>query len=312
MRKNKIMYIFLLTFAFIFLVALKSPRIYAQTEKQAELAANIPGAYDIRLFGFSAPNAIIRAQSTRVFARTFSDNDGYFNFENLLLSDQAREICIDTLDSEKRISFPLCLTAPLPDSQKEIGPVLLPPTLSLSNKEIWQDKSSFALGKTIPESDVFVSFFTDTKKTLSLRVIFTAEKFLRPSAQASDLPILKTRSDANGNFSFSLPTANAIGYRLFAKTFFENSFTPKSQTLTYSLRTYLEYFLLFILPRLIIFAICFAALTYLAIMEYKTKKGRAFLTLFIEKKLKPSEVRLYLKLQRLQYNFRDWLKKHHM
>jgi hypothetical protein len=309
MTKNKLIYInILLVYLFISAISKPGQAKGVYTERQTVVSATIPGTFELRIFGYSAPFSLVQLQSVRVFAQTSTDKDGYFIFNKILMSQEAKELCLYTLDSEKRSGFPLCISAPLSDYNGEIGPLILPPTISLSNKVIWQDKTSYATGRTIPSSDVVISFFDRKPENLAQVMQNKLTAFLFPRVEASDLPKLVVKSDDKGLYSFTLPTTYTNSYRLFAKTVFDNTFSHKSQTLSFSIHSLLEYFLLYILPKIILYSILTGILAYIIITEYRTHRIYAWVKDVNDRKLKLSAVMLIPLFQRLWCSYQVYLK----
>lgn len=276
-----------------------------QTGAKATIAAKIPSKVDIRLYGYTAPNALVQAASVRIFAQVSSDRTGYFLIDPLPVSTEAKEICLTTIDSEARSGFPLCIGLEDIDKPTEIGPLLLSPTLSISGNNFiqMQQKQSQATGVTLPDTDIEISFSNNGSNYMTdnlFRII--------PQANAIDIARITTKTDKYGSFSINLPTTKPLTYRLFARAFYLNSPTPKSQTLTYFVSSYTNYWLINIFPRWIIVFIFIFTLTILAWYERKTKKGRLAWNQFNETRLRPWQVMTSLKLRRIWYNFQARLK----
>lgn len=298
---------------FLYLSISWFPPVAEAVEKSGEtkVTANIPAAASLRVFGYTAPNTIVQAEGYRVFAQVASDKDGYFLIEELPISSQAQEICLATIDSERRVGFPLCIGVPTTATvSADIGPLLLSPTISLSKGTIWQNQMLSAEGVTIPNSKVAFSFFEVAKVTLGQKLTNVFSHILTPQAEAASLPQVLTTSNKKGAFSISLPTFKAKGYRLFVKTFYQESPTPKSQTLSYNVGSSEEYFKRYILPKLLLALIILVVSSWLVLQEVKTKKIRIYLAYFNEKKLLPSAVRTHLRLRRLWYNLRQYWQSH--
>lgn len=267
---------------------------------KSEIKANIPAKTYIRLFGYTSANTTVHALGVRTFGQTLSDKTGYFIFYELPVAAEAKELCVSAIDSEKRVSFPLCIEIPETDKPSEIGPILLAPTISISEKAIWEGEKAFATGFTIPETEVKISFF-DVQEKGSLSSIY----IWPPQALAAEVPIFTTTSSDKGEFSFTLPTANPGDFRLFVKAVYNKMPTPKSQTLAFSIGAFINYWLQKILPILLWLLLLILLLAVLIIWEYKTKRIRKWLRRFNEKRLKPFAVRLNLKYRRLFYNLRE-------
>lgn len=299
-------YLYLTTISlYLFISSITSVEA-AESGAKATVKANIPEKTNLRLFGYTAANAIVQVTGLRVFAQTSSDRTGYFAIDYLPLSYEAKEICATTIDSEKRSGFPLCISLPNTNKPTEIGPVLLSPTLSLSKGKILQKDEAYASGFTIPSSKITISFFEVPKNNLAERIENYIAKIILPTAEAADLPLLTAQSDRKGAYSINLPTSKAIGYRLWTKAFYKETPTPKSLTLAYRIDSYTQFWLINVLPKLIFLLLLLACIYFTIIKEVKKGYARSYISYFSEKKLKPFVVRRRLQLRRLSYNFQEW------
>lgn len=303
-------YLYLITTLIFLTISFSSPAAAAyQSGAGTQVKASIPQKVDIRIFGYTAPNSLVQATSVRVFAQVSSDKTGYFLIDPLPISIEAREICLTTIDSSQRYGFPLCVSLPETDKPTEIGPLLLSPTISLTSAKLVQKQAlqSQAAGQTLPGSLVEIYFF-DNAGDGSVTGKITS--FLIPPVEAKSIPKLTTKTDKNGNFSISLPTNKVVAYRLFAKAFYEDLPTPKSQTLVFTVSSYINWWLVNILPKIILLALMLAALAMLAWYEAKTKKLRILFARISERQLKPFGVRTRLTFRRIWYNFRGYWRSH--
>lgn len=291
----KYIYLFILL---IYLSISPSPLLAKESGGKTEVKAEIPAKRYIRIFGYTSPYSLVQANGVRVFAQTTSDRSGYFLIDKLPLSLDAEEICLVTLDSQRRTGFPLCLPITTEEVENEYGPLLLSPTFSLSKGFFWQNGKETGKGMTIPNSRVLVSLFEAGNTYISLVT----------AAQAADRSSVTVTSDAKGAFEIKLPSGRATLYRLFAIAFRQEAPTLKSQTLSYSVASNLDYWLRYILPKLIIFFIIMTAFIFAISKEYRTNCMRRRLLLFNETKLQPFLVRKSLALRRLWYNLRQYLK----
>jgi len=302
---NRHKYLCLITALILLFISTPADIWAAQSGRKTQVQATIPARYSIRLFGYTAPNAIVQASGVRTFAQVSSDNKGYFLIDPLPVAAEAKEICVTTIDAERRAGFPFCINLPDTDKPTEIGPVLLSPTLSLSAGSFWQNQVAGASGQTIPDAEIAISFFeTPIKPSASLALA----KIFNMEVEAAGIPLLSTTSDSKGNFSVNLPSFKASGYRLFAKAFYGKSPTHKSQTLNFMVNPYSEYWWKYIVPKIILCLIFLLLLGFLVYWESKTKRLRLAFAVVNEKRLKPFGIKLHLKLQRLTYNLQDYLR----
>jgi hypothetical protein len=202
------------------------------------------------LFGYSSPQAQVTLDGMGVFDQTQADYRGYFEFVNRFSPFSPREACLTAKDQFGRLSAPVCLPAFPTDKNVTIGPVVMPPTLSLDKSDYYVGDEVILSGQTIPNSDVNLSMFTkDGGKTTGVETagLPTARRYSRAltggksrqaplfslikPAQAFTLPELSSKSDTKGNFSIALPSASNKNYRFFTRTNFLQELSPRSLTL---------------------------------------------------------------------------------
>jgi hypothetical protein len=230
--------IYLLFFAFSFFLLKNSlydqPPVVSSVlgtksvSSEVDLSASV-GENRFSLFGYTSPYGLVTFEGVGVFDQTYADKQGYFEFKNRFSPTSPREACLSVKDQFGRVSTPVCL--PSFSSQKNInvGPIIMPPTLSLNNPQAGSDyyvgDEVILSGQTIPNSQVNLSVFAGEQKGLSLI----------KSAEAFSLPKFDSNSDAEGNFSVTLPSSAVKNYRLFAQTDYNNSQSPKSLTLNFNI-----------------------------------------------------------------------------
>jgi hypothetical protein len=226
------------------------------------------GEYRFNLFGYSSPDALITFSGMGIADQTYADSGGYFEFKNRFSPFSPREACLTTQDQLGRLTTPVCLP-PFPTKYDvSIGPVIMPPTLSLDKNDYWVGDEVVVAGQTIPNTDVNLSLFTKDSRRLitnlhgvkkmvggasekvpreadfrSDRKSLAAEevherqnlpfffRLIKP-VEAFSFPALQTKSDDRGNFSLALPSTSAKSYRLFTQASFQNETSARSTTLT--------------------------------------------------------------------------------
>ena len=208
--------------------------------KIVSVRASIPGT-SVTIFGYTSPTARVELSSPKAFAVTYSDNKGYFIFNQILLPKHPQDLCLSSFDDANRSNNPVCLPEPPDNSQTDIGPVLLSPTISLDLK------GNFASGQSIPNSHIKIFFHEQENKKIS----FTK------SAHAMTLPVLEIDTDNRGNYSINLADNARSAYRLFSTTPFLDNDSPKSNTLFYGQIYFQWYWLLLFIVLLAGFLITF-------------------------------------------------------
>ena len=218
------------------------------------------GENRVTIYGYTSPKSRVELSSPKVFAVTYSDLEGYFEFDKTLLPKNPSDLCLISLDNNQRSTSPICIPPPPPyNYHTDIGPILLPPTISIENSQIDPNSTVITSGQAIPNSTVIVNFY---------KIDNTALSFPK-QIEAYSLPSITATSDSSGNFSLNLPTAYSSDYRLYASAKFNDNYSPKSNTLIYFLPSFFSLFLqqypflFFLLPLFIITLIVFFLLLYL-------------------------------------------------
>lgn len=278
-----------------------------QRSGKTEIYANIIAIAHFRVYGYTAPYSQVHVESVRVFGKTVSDIDGYFEFEKLPVSEEAKEVCLITIDGEKRTGFPVCVVIPERNSTDEIGPIILSPTLSVSNNLLWEGDQARASGRTIPGATVIVSYFESPADSLSVFFDRIMAQVLPRVALAKQVPLLTVPSDRKGNFSVNLPSSKVAFYRIFSKAIYnKESPSPKSTTLTFLVGSFWSFWIRFILPKLLLLLIALIITGFATYYEAKNRKVRAWLYHVNETRLAPFGVKIRLKLRRIWYNYQDY------
>jgi len=195
------------------------------------------GENRLTIYGYTSPDSRVELSNSKVFSVTYSDSTGYFLFDKILLPKiNLSDLCLTSSDNNSRQTTPTCFPPPpTTNYQTDIGPILLPPTISLEEDNINPNSTVVTSGQAIPNSQVSLSFY---------KVSDSAQAFsLVKKVSAYSLPSVTATTDDQGNFSLNLPTAYASNYRLYASTKFKNNYSPKSNTLVYILPSLLYLFL---------------------------------------------------------------------
>ncbi len=188
------------------------------------------GEYRFSLFGYSSPGALVTIEGMGIYDQTYANSEGYFEFKNRFSPLSPREACLTAQDQFGRISSPACLP-PFPTRYNvTIGPVILPPTISLDKLDYFIGDKVVVSGQTIPDKEIDFSLFIDEKKSI---VSYLA--FLVKPVEALTFPKLETKADKKGNFSLSFPSSKSDFFRLFARVNYQKETSPKSITLNFKI-----------------------------------------------------------------------------
>jgi len=250
-----------LFFLLFFLFPSPSLALDLSLDRPVTVSASI-GQNHVTINGYTSPGSKVELSSSRVFSLTYSESDGYFQFDRVLLPKNPSDLCLTSTDDNYRQSYPVCIAAPpATNYQTDIGPILLSPTLSLDSDKITPLETVIASGQSIPNSTVNIYFYQVTNNAFI---------FPKP-AQAFSLPTFSTISDSSGNYSFNLPTAHSSNYRLYAAAVFNDFNSAKSNTLIYVLPSLFWLFWLensWLIISLLIFIITLSLFFYLLYQTY--------------------------------------------
>lgn len=172
------------------------------------------GEYHFTLFGYTSPKALVTFQGAGIYDQTYADSKGYFQFSNRFSPFSPHEACITAQDQFGRLSKATCLPPFPTDYNVEIGPIILPPTLSLNKGQYFVGDNVVLSGQSVPNKEVVLSFFTEDKTGID-KYIGKLNPF--KIVQAYSLPKIKIRANKFGNYSIQLPSTSKTRYRFFTQ-----------------------------------------------------------------------------------------------
>lgn len=232
-----------------------------ETSASVSVSASI-GQNEVTIYGYTSPKSKVELTGINIYSLDYSDTNGYFEFNKIVLPKNPSEICLQSKDNSDRSSAIHCLPPPpATNYHTDIGPILLPPTISLEDSKINPNSTVISSGQSIPKSTVAVYFY---------KVTDSAESFPK-TASAYSLPKIEASTDQNGNYSISVPTAYASDYRLYTSTKFIDNLSPKSNTLFYTMPKQQSY--LFIIVPIFIFSL----IMFFALLYFNSPKRQKFL-----------------------------------
>jgi len=209
---------------FLFLLCPFPSQAFEISDSSSVSGSGSIGENEVTIFGYTSPNSKVELTGIDIYSLDYSDNSGYFEFNKLVLPKNPSELCLQSKDDSNRSSSLVCVPPPpATNYHTDIGPIILPPTVSLEQDDINPNSTVISSGQSIPKSIVTVYFY---------KVNDTAQSFPK-TVSAYSLPKVETTTDENGNYSINLPTAYSSDYRLYTSVKYSDSFSPKSNTLLY-------------------------------------------------------------------------------
>lgn len=188
------------------------------------------GEHRFTLFGYTSPYALVTFSGLGIFDQTNADKNGYFIFKNRFSPFSPREACLTAQDQFGRLTSPVCLPPFPTDYNVEIGPVIMPPTLSLDKNEYWIGDEMILTGQSVPESQINLSFFSQKKSNIFIN--FLAKKVFLGNVYAQNNKNLQTFTDKKGNFSIKLSSSQVEKLRFFTQVNYDKKISPESRKLT--------------------------------------------------------------------------------
>ena len=187
-----------------------------QDKESVKVSANIP-ASTVTIFGYTSPNSRVELSSSKAFAVTHSQNNGYYIFDHINLPRHSQDLCLTSLDESNRLNNPTCISEPpIYNNFTSIGPILLSPTITLDLQ------NQYSSGQSIPNSTIKLYLYQQDSPFSFIKKV-----------EAFSIPVIETQSDADGNYSLNLPSTVATNYRIFSTAIHLDANSPKSNTLLY-------------------------------------------------------------------------------
>jgi hypothetical protein len=181
------------------------------------------------IYGYGPINSEVSLNGIGVSAKTTSDSQGFFVFSPIYsYSSFYPELCVQAMDNLKRLTQPACIPA-FPVTNKlpsVVGPILLSPTISLSTNKVTEGDTAITSGRTIPNAEVDI-YISKKDKTVSLV----------KTVNAYSIPTIKTKSDNDGNYEFSLSTIDAANYKIYVANKLGDDQSSKSNSLNFTVAT---------------------------------------------------------------------------
>jgi hypothetical protein len=132
------------------------------------------GEPKLTLFGYTSPSALVNLAGIGLANQTIADQTGYFSFNRIFLplptlhwvsptyqSETYPELYLNAVDTLGRVSSPVILpNLPLGPYEITVGPVLLPPTLTLEKGQYLPGEQITASGQTIPNAEITIFWQT--------------------------------------------------------------------------------------------------------------------------------------------------------
>jgi len=219
--------ILLFVYLFICLFYTLPALAVSYTPTDVVVSTLIGGETTFSLYGYTSPESMVTISSQGIYDETRSEIDGYFIFQKKPTSLFHQELCLSTQDKLGRISTPTCIPSIPDEDNVVIGPVILPPTVSLNNGSLFIGEEPILSGQTIPNTNVKLSLFTDEERSKNT----IAFKALVSPVEAFTIPKMTIMSDSQGNYSIALPSSQTKYYRMFVQSLYQESFSPKSNTI---------------------------------------------------------------------------------
>lgn len=157
----------------------RSPTIAKEAQQDINVSAFV-GDHYFTLYGYSSPMAQVTFDGLGIYDQTTADNKGYFEFKNRFSPLSPREACLTAKDQLGRLTAPVCLP-PFPTSyDANIGPVIMPPTVSLNSSptggNYYVGDEIVLSGQTVPNTAVDFSVYMNNTRSTQITPIVKSPK----------------------------------------------------------------------------------------------------------------------------------------
>ncbi len=186
----------------------------------------------LTIYGYGPSNSEVSLKGFGISEKTISDSSGLFMFSEIYsFTYTYPELCIQAVDDRKRTTQPSCIPALQGDRliPLEVGPILLSPTISISENKIKEGNDALLTGKTTPNTKVSVHISKNEASENKLSIVRIANAY--------NLPVIDTKSNEEGEYSITLPTGESAEYKIFTSAVFGEDLSAKSNSLTFSVLT---------------------------------------------------------------------------
>ena len=120
----------------LFLFLLSPFQTQALERSESVLVSASIGENEVTIFGYTSPNSKVELTGINIYSLDYSDNTGYFEFNKLVLPKNPPELCLQSKDDSNRSSSLVCVPPPpATNYHTDIGPIVLPPTISLETEQ---------------------------------------------------------------------------------------------------------------------------------------------------------------------------------
>lgn len=189
-------------------------KVKGYTIARGTMVSAFIGSARYTITGYTSPFALVKLEGEGIYNETTADKNGQFTFDNGFAPLTPREVCITAIDVYKRITQPLCLPAFPIKKNIAIGPLLLPPTLSINQPEYVISDDGILHGLSTPRSTVDIN--------------------LSKESQYQSLHV-QTVANEKGEYSMTIPTNKKDTVRLSSRTSFNKLESIVSTVLTFNI-----------------------------------------------------------------------------
>lgn len=175
----------------------QAPAIKGYTIGRKVMISAFIGNARYTITGYTSPLALVKLEGQGIYNETHADKNGRFTFQDGFSPLTPREVCITAVDTDGRVTQPLCLPAFPIKKNIALGPLILPPTLSVNQPEFLINDNGILNGLSAPGSLVDINVAHDTY---------------------DQNLIIQTQANQDGEYSVTLPTSHKDTVRIYSRT----------------------------------------------------------------------------------------------
>ncbi len=207
--------------------------INEHSKLKVEIAINM-----VNLYGYTSPYAkvelvkpdLIGLKNIQSTIETFADSNGYFYFSNIPFTSN-NDLCLTSFDRNERSTKPSCLNSKnIQIYNQYLGPLIIPPTLSLTSDKSKSMTNIQAKGESVPYSTIYFNIVKKPTLIDKINDLISINNEAKASINFS-LNSDSVKVDKEGYYLFNLPSSTRNDFIIKAQNIYRNYISSYSNDL---------------------------------------------------------------------------------
>lgn len=171
----------------------------------------------IQIYGYTSPLANVYLSGHGATSTTLAEITGRFVFDNTLIKENIKEICLYAKDTDGRTSQPTCVPIYFDINLKGVGPIILAPTFTVAKSEVAPGEKIIFGGQSIPNRFV--------------RINISENSNIKGNNSLPNKTQIRLNTDNEGLFYFTTQSDTPETKEAYSSTQYDGQNSPKSTTL---------------------------------------------------------------------------------